>query len=314
LRPVDKIKNPQIVAKISRVALYWCVNLPCANAWFATLYMVVYIEHWVMFNWEEGYMAIMCKSRPVFFGLILLMLQPFIIGTAQAGDVKMSAAASLTDVLTELSRSYEKTHAGIAIKTSFAGSSTLAKQIENGAPADIFISADKDWADYLEARNLLNKNTRTDLLVNELVLIAPLNRIPSIIIARDFDLLSSFNGKLCTGDTASVPVGKYARQALTYYGWWSTIQPRLVGTEDVRTALAFVARGECALGIVYKTDALMSKKVTVVASFPAESHLPIVYPGGLTKNATAEAQAFWQFLQSDVAAEVFVRYGFKLAQ
>lgn len=246
--------------------------------------------------------------------LSLLLVQLLSVGAVQAGDIKVSAAASLTDVLTELSRAYEKTHTGVVIKTSFAGSSTLAKQIENGAPADIFISADKDWADYLEKRSLLNNTTRVDLLVNELVLIAPLNRTVSITMARDFDLLASFSGKLCTGESAYVPVGKYARQALTYYGWWSAIQPRLVGTEDVRTALAFVERGECALGIVYKTDALMSKKVTVVARFPAESHLPIVYPGGLTKNATAEAQAFWQFLQSDAAAEVFVRYGFALAQ
>lgn len=251
------------------------------------------------------------KRAPIF---LLALVQLFIAGAVQASDIKVSAAASLTDVLTELSRSYEKTHAGIAIKTSFAGSSTLAKQIENGAPADIFISADKDWADYLEKRNLLNKATRADLLVNELVFIAPRNRTIAITMARDFDLLASFSGKLCTGEPTYVPVGKYAKQALTYYGWWAAIQPRLVGTEDVRTALAFVERGECALGIVYKTDALMSKKVTVVARFPAESHLPIVYPGGLTKNATTEAQAFWQFLQSDAAAEVFVRYGFTLAQ
>lgn len=259
-------------------------------------------------------MVLIFKSRVILSGVMLLVLQLLVAGSAQAGDIKVSAAASLTDVMTELSRAYEKTHAGIVIKTSFAGSSTLAKQIENGAPADIFISADKDWADYLEQRNLLNKNTRVDLLLNELVLIAPLGRGPVITIAPDVDLLASFSGKLCTGDTASVPVGKYAKQALTYYGWWSGIQPRLVGTEDVRTALAFVERGECALGIVYKTDALMSKKVSVVATFPAESHLPIVYPGGLTKSATAEARAFWQFLQSPVAADVFVRYGFKLTQ
>lgn len=247
-------------------------------------------------------------------GCVLLLLQLLIASSVQAGDVRVSAAASLTDVMTELSRAYEKAHTNVVIKTSFAGSSMLAKQIENGAPADIFISADKDWAEYLVQRNLLNKSTRIDLLVNELVLIAPNDRVPSIIIAKGSDLLTGFEGKLCTGDTASVPVGKYAKQALTYYGWWDGIQPRLVGTEDVRTALAFVERGECGLGIVYKTDALMSKKVSVVATFPAESHLPIVYPGGLTKSATAEARAFWQFLQSPVAADVFVRYGFKFTQ
>ena len=185
-------------------------------------------------------MLIMRKSRSIFFGCMFLVLPLVISGTVQAGDIKVSAAASLTDVLTELSRSYEKTHKGVAIKTSFSGSSTLAKQIENGAPTDIFISADKDWGDYLEKRNLLTKTTRADLLTNELVVIAPRNRTQSITMARDFDLVANFDGKLCTGDPAYVPVGKYAQQALGYFGWWSALQPRLVGTEDVRTALAFV--------------------------------------------------------------------------
>ena len=284
----------------------------CTNARFVSLYIDVYIGHRIAYSNGVAMSKIM-KARGR-FGCMLLLLQLLIVGSVQAADVRVSAAASLTDVITELSRAYEKAHANVAIKTSFAGSSTLAKQIENGAPADIFISADKDWADYLVQRNLLNKSTRIDLLLNELVLIAPNGRVPSVTIAKDADLLAAFSGKLCTGDTASVPVGKYAKQALTFYGWWDGIQPRLVGTEDVRTALAFVERGECALGIVYKTDALVSKKVSLVATFPAESHLPIVYPGGLTKNATADARAFWQFLQSPVAAEVFVRYGFKLTQ
>jgi molybdate transport system substrate-binding protein len=149
-----------------------------------------------------------------------------------------------------------------------------------------------------------------ELLANELVLIAPTERVLNIDLDKTTDLAASFNGKLCTGEPAYVPVGKYAQQALTFYGWWPAIQLRLVGTEDVRTALAFVERGECALGIVYKTDAMLSKKVSVVASFPAESHLPIVYPGGLTKNANSEARAFWQYLQSKPALEIFIRYGF----
>jgi molybdate transport system substrate-binding protein len=237
-----------------------------------------------------------------------------IASLVQAGEVKVYAAASLTDVLTELAKSYQQAHPDTQIKTSFAGSSTLAKQIENGAPAELFISADKDWADYLQNRSLLDAKTRVELLTNELVLIAPLNRAPAINMSKNTNLASSFNGKLCTGEPAYVPVGKYAKQSLSYYGWWDAIQPRLVGTEDVRTALAFVERGECALGIVYKTDAQLSKKVTLVASFPAESHLPIVYPGGLTKNAGPEAKAFWQFLQTRPALDVFARYGFGVAQ
>jgi molybdate transport system substrate-binding protein len=254
-----------------------------------------------------------------FFKRTLLMLLCVLSATvfsissrAHAEDINLYAAASLTDALTELSDAYQKQHPDIAIKKSFAGSSTLAKQIENGAPADIFISADKDWADYVQKRGLLNDKTRKKLLTNELVLIAPSDSKVSILLDPAFNLNASFNGRLCTGDPASVPVGKYAKQALTHYNWWAKIEARIVGTEDVRTALAFVERGECALGIVYKTDAQLSKKVKVVATFPAASHTPIEYPCALTKNASADSKAFWVFLQSDQAKTVFARYGFSL--
>ncbi|PUA28252.1 MAG: molybdate ABC transporter substrate-binding protein [Cellvibrio sp. 79] len=243
----------------------------------------------------------------------LLLCTLFIINVVQAAEVRIYAAASLTDAITELAKTYQQTHALIKIKPVFAGSSTLAKQIENGAPADVFISADKEWADYLQTRNLLEAKSRADLLANELVLIAPVTHPLHITLNKNTNLAASFDGKLCTGEPASVPVGKYAKQALGYYGWWGAMQTRLVGTEDVRSALAFVERGECAVGIVYKTDALLTKKVTVIAAFPAESHLPIVYPGGLTKNANTESAAFWQFLQSKAALEIFSRYGFKAA-
>lgn len=249
----------------------------------------------------------------LFHTFLLLMMQPLTLGAVQAADIRVSAAASLTDVLSELAQIYEKTHPHIFIKTSFAGSSTLAKQIEHGAPADIFISADKEWADYLETRNLLNEESRTDLLANDLVMIAPLNSKLTIQLTPDFDMAAAVNGRLCTGESAYVPVGKYAKQALEHYGWWKTIAPTIVGTEDVRAALAFVERGECAVGIVYKTDALMSKNVKVIANFPAGSHLPIVYPGALTKKAGSDAQAFWHFLQSGTAADIFRRYGFMVA-
>lgn len=156
-------------------------------------------------------------------------------------------------------------------------------------------------------------SSRHNLLHNELVLIAPLNSTVKVRLHNSVDLPASFTGKLCTGEPAHVPVGQYAQQALSFYGWWPAIQSRLVGTEDVRTALAFVERGECALGIVYKTDALLSKKVQLIAHFPPESHSPIVYPGGLIKNASAEANSFWQFLQSRAAADIFIRYGFAVS-
>ncbi len=240
----------------------------------------------------------------------------FIIGliticaSAQAGEVKLYAAASLTDVLTELSNMYQKNYPNIVIKKSFSGSATLAKQIENGAPADIFISADNDWADYLSKRGLLVADLRKTLLSNELVFIAPAGSAAKVTFAAGFNLGSSFSGRLCTGDTASVPVGKYAKQSLIHYGWWDSISPRIVGTDDVRTALVFVERAECSLGIVYRTDAQLSKKVKVVAVFPAASHSAIEYSGGLLKNATADSKIFWEFLQSSDAKAVFSRYGF----
>jgi molybdate transport system substrate-binding protein len=241
--------------------------------------------------------------------LLLLMLVSVESG-AHAENINLYAAASLTDVLTELSDAYQQQHPDAAIKKSFAGSSTLAKQIENGAPADIFISADKDWVNYLQKRGLLNDQSRKNLLGNELVLIAPSASNVSVLLNSAFNFNASFSGRLCMGDSAFVPVGKYAKQALTYYTWWAKIESRIVGTEDVRIALAFVERGECSLGIVYKTDAQLSKKVKVVATFPAASHAPIEYPGALTKNAGAGSKAFLVFLQSDQAKAVFMRYGF----
>lgn len=228
----------------------------------------------------------------------------------RAGDIQLYAAASLTDALTELSTAYQKANPDIAIKKSFAGSATLAKQIEMGAPADIFISADNDWGDYLQKRGLLITESRKKLFSNDLVLIAPLASDAIVLLDPTFNFSASFTGRLCTGDTTSVPVGKYAKQSLTSYGWWDKVSSRVVGTEDVRTALAFVERAECSLGIVYKTDAKLSRKVKVITTFPANSHAAIEYPGALTKNAGVEAKAFWAFLQSDTAKAVFVHYGF----
>lgn len=231
-------------------------------------------------------------------------------GAAYAEEVKVSAAASLTDVLTVLAQTYEEANPGMRIKISFAGSSTLAKQIENGAPAELFLSADTAWMDYLAARDLLKNESRKDVLTNDLVIIAPLNSKQLFQWSPGINLPDLFTGKLCTGELEHVPVGKYAKQALDYYGWTTALKSRVVGTEDVRTALAFVARGECAVGIVYKTDAHISKAVRVVATLPSESHTPIIYPGALTKKAGADAQQFWQFLQSPAAAEIFNVYGF----
>ena len=177
--------------------------------------------------------------------------------------VTVYAAASLTNAINELDVIYEQKNK-VQIQTSYAGSSTLAKQIEAGAPADIFISADVQWMDYLQKKQLVSVNDRVNLLGNRLIVIAPKARPIKLKIDKSFDFTRVAQGKWCTGDTKSVPVGKYAKQALTSIGWWDKVSTRLVETEDVRAALNFVAHGECQLGIVYATDAAISKNVIIV--------------------------------------------------
>lgn len=232
--------------------------------------------------------------------------------SVHAEDIVLYAAASLSNVLDELTTTYQRTHTETVIKKSYAASSVLAKQIEHGAPATLFLSADLDWADYLDKRGKLLKNTRKNLLGNELVFITPKDRPITVRFEPSFNIASRFKGRWCTGEPTSVPAGKYAKQAMTYYQWWPTMESRLVGTDDVRTALSFVERGECALGVVYKTDAVISQKVSVAATFPPASHKAVVYPMALVKGAAKESQAFWQYLQSDEAQAVFVRYGFNV--
>jgi molybdate transport system substrate-binding protein len=224
--------------------------------------------------------------------------------------VTVYAAASLTNAINELDVIYEQKNK-VQIQTSYAGSSTLAKQIEAGAPADIFISADVQWMDYLQKKQLVSANDRVNLLGNRLVMIAPKARPIKLKIDKSFDFTRVAQGKWCTGDTKSVPVGKYAKQALNSIGWWDKVSTRLVETEDVRAALNFVARGECQVGIVYATDAVISKDVVVAGIFPENTHPPIIYPIGLVKKNT-ESMKFYKFLQSSQAKKVFKKYGFSV--
>ena len=224
--------------------------------------------------------------------------------------VVVFAAASLTDAITAIAANYEK-ETNIEIQTSFASSSTLAKQIENGAPADIFISADTKWMQYLEDKKALNDATTTDLLGNQLVLIAPAGKGFKLNADKGVNFAAAFTGKLCTGETESVPVGIYAKQALKSLGWWDSIKSRIVGTQDVRAALVNVERGECAAGIVYATDAKLSAKVQTVMIFPASSHDAIVYPLSVTKNANPNAMKFYDYLRSAPAQAIFAHYGFQ---
>lgn len=227
---------------------------------------------------------------------------------AQAGEATLYAAASLTNALKDIATAWQAANSGDTLKTSFAASSTLARQIEAGAPAEIFASADRKWMDYLAERNLVDKASRRELLGNVLVLIAPAAEPATVAMAKG--KVPDFKGRLCMGDPASVPAGIYGKQALTSLGWWPALEKRVVGTEDVRSALAFVERGECPLGIVYETDAKISDKVMIAGRFPAGSHEPVVYPFALLPGAGETAKRFFAWLQTAEAEGVFVRYGF----
>jgi len=226
-----------------------------------------------------------------------------------AGEITVYAAASLTNAIGEIAKTYEASH-GVKVKTSFASAGALAKQIESGAPADVFISADAKWMDYLESRNKIDPYSRVSLLGNSLVLIAPKGKGFPVRIEKGFDFAKAFEGKLCTGETESVPVGIYAKESLTSLGWWESVRPRLVGTDDVRAALDLVGRGEC-VGIVYATDAKVSAKVDVVGTFPDNLHTPIVYPAALVTQSK-DAREFLDYLLSD--STVFAKYGFKIVR
>jgi molybdate transport system substrate-binding protein len=255
--------------------------------------------------------------RRILAGIVAaLLVLPAAAPRAQQGPT-VFAAASLTDALRDLGAQWAK-RGNPAPRFSFAASSALARQIEQGAPADLFMSADEAWANYLQERNLLVNATRTSPLGNALVLIAPANRAQPITLARNTSLAALLgpNGRIATGDPAHVPAGRYAQAALTWMGQWDAIAPRLARADNVRAALLLVERGEAPLGIVYATDAAASQGVRVVATFPAESHEAITYPVALTRRAdgNAEARALLAFLTGPDAAPTWQRFGFTLAR
>ncbi len=249
--------------------------------------------------------------RSTLFGLGVLLMLPLASASVLAAEqpVRVFAAASLTNALTDISAQWQKAgHPKPSL--AFAATSSLAKQVESRAPADVFASADLAWMDYLEQRGRIAVGTRKNLIGNELVLIVPAGKRFPIEMTPGFNIGKAFSGKLCTGEPGVVPVGIYAKQGLQSLGWWTALQPRIVGTDDVRTALAFVERGECSLGIVYATDAKISSKVEVLATFPASTHSPIVYPFAAVKGARGESKAFLDFVASPVAEAIFKKYGF----
>ncbi len=240
----------------------------------------------------------------------LIFAPPVFAADAGSSEITVFAAASLTNVLQELGDAFTK-DSSIPVRFSFAASSTLARQIENGSPADIFFSADLEWMDYLQTRRLIQPASRHDVLGNELVLIAPADSSVTLKIGPHFPLAMTLGkGRLATGDPDSVPVGRYAMEALTNLGVWNEVSGRLVRADSVRSALAFVDRGEAMLGIVYATDALVDKNVRVVGVFPADSHKAIIYPIALTSVAKSDASRFLMFIRGPAGEIAFKHYGF----
>jgi len=230
---------------------------------------------------------------------------------AKAQDLLVFAAASLKTALDEINTEFKQS----GVKTSYAASSALARQIEAGAPADIFISADLDWMDYLDQKKLVKAGTRTTLLGNRIVLIAPADSKASVTIAPGFDLAGVLgrDGHLAMGDVASVPAGKYGKAALEKLNVWPSVAGRIAQSDNVRAAMALVSRGEAPAGIVYATDAVADKGVKVLGAFPADSHPPILYPAAVLQDSKhAQGAAWLAFLRSAPAKAVFEKNGFTL--
>src|SRR6266851_1014144 len=227
-------------------------------------------------------------------------------GRAETRPPLVFAAASLKNALDAIEAAWRQ-ETGRHATISYAASSTLAKQIENGAPADLFISADRDWMEFLEQSKLIDPQSRVDLLGNSLVLIAPASSDVETTIAPRFPLAALLgDGRLAMGDPAAVPAGLYGKAALTALGVWPAVSGHVAAAESVRAALLLVARGEAPLGIVYRTDALVEPKVKIVGTFPHDTHPPIVYPMALTHSAaTPDATAFAAHLRGSAARAVF---------
>ncbi len=231
--------------------------------------------------------------------------------SAKAQEITVYAAASMTDALEAIAAPLRAK--GVAAKFSFGSSSTLARQIENGAPADVFVSADEEWMNYLATRNLIVPDSRKTFAGNDLVLIAPADKPAKIEISRstDFPALLGPQGRIATGDPAHVPVGRYAKAALENLGHWNAIGNRIAGAENVRVALTLVERGEAPFGIVYGTDAKSSPRVAVVGTFPAGSYPPVTYPAAIVAKRDAKpARDFIAFLSSAEGKAILQRFGF----
>ena len=242
----------------------------------------------------------------------LLASLAFVVAPAVSAEtLRIFAAASLKEALDQATRAYESA-TGHRVLVSYAGSNALARQIESGAPADLFISADIGWIDYVESRDLVAPGSRRGLLGNDLVLVAPAASRTDLKLARGMDLPAALGDKrIAIANPEVVPAGKYAKAGFTALGAWGAIEGRVAATDNVRAALALVARGEAQLGVVYRTDALAEKGVRVVDTFPAGTHPPIVYPLVRLRRAQAAASALADYLAGPRAAAICERHGFR---
>ena len=244
----------------------------------------------------------------------LLMLSLSSPAISQENNIIVFSAGSTTNAVTDIANLFTE-QKGIKAITSFASSSTLARQIDKGAPAQVYISANKKWMDYLEQHDMIEPNTRFNLLSNRLVLIAPHDSpLSTVMIEKNFPLINYIGtGHMAMGDPDHVPSGIYGKQAMETLGVWESVREKIVRSKDVRAALALVARGEVPVGQVYATDAAISDKVKIIGTFPSDSHPAIVYPAAIVAGQkTPEAQAFLTYLTSPEARAIFEKYGFSV--
>jgi len=241
---------------------------------------------------------------------LFLMVQT----VAAEEKVVLYAASSTGSAIRDVVAQFQRIVPDIKVKVSFAASSTLAKQIEAGAPAQLYVAANPAWMDYLQVRGLIDAATRQNLLSNRLVLIAPNGSDIKVKMQSSFDFAGRLQGRLCLGEPAHVPAGIYAKQALQALGWWPSLQSNIVAAKDVRAALVFVARGECAAGVVYASDAGASKQVSLLAEFPVGSHSAIIYPVAAIAPASEAAIRLLNYLRSPQAAAIFRKYGFRIQE
>jgi molybdate transport system substrate-binding protein len=254
--------------------------------------------------------------RSMLIGAVVVLAPSWNVAAhAQGRDLLVFGAASLKNALDDANAQYQR-DAGHKVVVSYGASPALAKQIESGAPADVFISADLDWMDYVTERKLIKPETRFNLLGNKLVLVAPADSTINLTIAANFPLAQALgNGRLAMADPNSVPAGKYGKAALEALGVWASVAGKVAPAADVRATLAFVSRGEAPFGIVYQTDAAADKGVKIVGVFPESTHPPIIYPIAVTSASThPDAAAYVGFLKSPAAKPAFEKQGFVVLQ